>query len=72
MGCTKKTILRLSDQNRWYGNNSILPNMIVFLSLAPIEQNVNGSQGYYQLEYIRKPSKMLQDFKKQHGVRASE
>ena len=46
--------------------------MIVFLSLAPIEQNVNGSQGYYQLEYIRKPSKMLQDFKKQHGVRASE
>ena len=26
---------------------------------APIEQNVNGQNGYYQLEYIRKPSKTI-------------
>jgi len=32
---------------------------------------VNGQNGYYQLEYIRKPSKLLKDFKKQQGMRSS-
>ena len=40
-----------------------------FRIIAPIEQNVNGQNGYYQLEYIRKPSKFLQDFKRRQGNR---
>jgi len=38
---------------------------------APIEQNVNGEKGYYQLEYVRKPSKLLTDFRQKQGSRAA-
>ena len=41
------------------------------LHTAPIEQNVNGQNGFFQLEYVRKPSKMLQDFKKKSGDRTA-
>ena len=32
---------------------------------------MNGQNGYYQLEYIRKPSKLLQDFRVKQGTRSS-
>ena len=37
------------------------PKSVFFV--APIEQNVSGKNGYYQLEYTRKASKNLRDFK---------
>jgi hypothetical protein len=37
--------------------------------IAPIEQNVNGEKGFYQLEYSRKASKWLGEFKKNKGAR---
>ena len=41
----------------------------LFIFAAPIEQNVNGEQGFYQLEYTRKSSKMIEEFKSRNGAR---
>ena len=51
--------LTVSDQN--------LINL--FHAIAPIEQNINGQNGFYQLEYSRKASKSLLEFKKLKGQR---
>lgn len=44
---------------------------LLILLLEPIEQNVHGSKGVYELVYFVKESKMLEKFKK-HAIQSDK